>query len=263
MNTFNTVAQDYNKYIQAVGAKVTASMDDIKNSCGRTVGGFNFAADRIVTSASNLWQTRGQNHDAVQALFKGFSESPALQNVGNVAGVDVVDINIAATTQSILGYISAERGLDQSIATLWFQGVKAINKNFEKTNGWVNRPYMPMDKAIRDAVRGTKVVVENGDAIPETAAVKTLVVLDSSNKVIGRMIDGELFANDGTAIVDGKVVFGSTAAKAVVEIDKTTEKTGENTLKIKPVNETVQVTAQPRRIILEQSFEDLVTKINK
>lgn len=279
----NNVQVNHDKFIKAVGAKVQAAMADIKKSGNRDERGFQFSATRIVQSAENLFFMYGgansKYNDPVQAIYQGFSERPGLANTGNIAGVDVVDINIAATNQSVLGYLSAERGLDKPIDTLWFQGLKALadGNGFSK-NQWVNRPYMPMNKAIRRAIKGAMAEVVNGteagkvdfskgvalaDLVGKDGEVllDTLQVLDG-NKVIGKCVDGEIYFNNGTTSAEfenGVITFKNApaGAKLVVGIDRTTEKDGKNTIKLKPATETIQVSAQPRRIHLEQSYEDL------
>lgn len=270
----NNVQLNHDKFMKAVGAKVNAAMEDMTKAGHRNARGFQFSAQRIIQSAENLFFQYGGQHskynDPVQAIYTAFSERPGLSNVGNVAGVDVVDINIAATNQSVLGYLSAERGMDKPIDTLWFQGLKALadNGNFKKGQ-WVNRPYLPMNKAIRAAVKGAfaevkatgEVNMTNMDGVGKDAnlLLNTLQVVDTATKkVVGKYIDGEIYFNDGTstAKIEGDVItFTGTkdTYKLVVGIDKTTEKDGKNTIKLKPATETIQVVAEPRRIHLEQS----------
>jgi len=255
----------HEEYMKLVGAKINASMNDIMKSGNRNAQGFMFSAQRIRKAAENLFfRFSATYNDPVKALYKSFSERPGLSNVNNVAGVDVVDINIAATQQSILGYLSAERGMDKPIDTLWFQGLKDV------ANGkWVNRPYLPMDKAIRNQLRGAFAeenvtsgtgidlnTISNGSILMDTIQV----VDTSTHKVVGKYVDGEILFNEGSTatIVDGVVTITTASAnyKLVVGIDKTTEKDGAHTLKVKPATETIQVVAQPRRIILNQSYED-------
>lgn len=267
----------YDKYMKAVGAKVSAAMKDITSSGNRNLKGFQFSAQRIIKSSQNLFhmfRKNGQYNDPVKALYRGFSETPGLSNVGNVAGVDVVDINIQATQQSVLGYISAERGLDKPIDTLWFEGLKAMNEvgGFFKGQ-WVNRPYLPMSRKIRNAVRGAFAEVNVADITDKTvkgviAAAEAQAGVDgqvnretiqivANDKVIGKYVDGDLFFTDGSTVADnGTITFATAGAKVIAAIDKTTEKDGKNTLKVKPATETLQVAAKPRRIHLEQSYED-------
>lgn len=266
---------EYNKYIKSVGAKVNASLQDILKSGHRNLKGLQFSAQRITQSAGNLWLQGAGKTDAVKALYKGFSESTGLANTGNVAGVDVVDINIAATQKSILGYISAERGLEAPIQTLWFQGLKSMNEvgGFNK-NQWVNRPYMPMSRKIRNAVRGAFAEVDvstiTGDLTSKSLIAaaegvagqdgkinkETLQVI-AGDKVIGKYVDGDILFNDGSKVDEtGVITLATEGAKIVAAIDKTTERDGKNTLKLNPANETMQIAAKARRIHLQQSFED-------
>lgn len=263
----NTVNEMHDKFMKEVGAKVLAAKNDIINSGKRSERGYQFSAERIITSAENLFfQMGGPNskyNDPVKAIYQGFSEKPGLNNVGNIAGVDVVDVNIQATQQSILGYICAERGLDKPVDTLWFQGLKAINNGKFKKNGWVNRPYQPMDKAIREAIKGTMVEVKKGTdgkyTLPTEAILDTMLIT-RDNKVVGKYVNGEIYFNDGATkatIENGVISVDGTDVEIKVSLDRTQERDGAHTLKVKPATETIQVTAQPRRIHLEQSYEDL------
>jgi hypothetical protein len=274
----NNALNVYNKYMKSVGAKVSAAMKDITASGNRNVKGFQFSAQRIIQSSENLFhmfKRNGQYNDPVKALYRGFSETPGLSNVGNVAGVDVVDINIAATQQSVLGYLSAERGLDKPIDTLWFEGLKALNTVGGYFKGqWVNRPYLPMSRKIRNAVRGAFAEVPVSE-ITGDVTVKSIIAAAESkagqdgqvnretiqivagDKVIGKYVDGDMFFTDGSTVdANGVITFATTDAKVIAAIDKTTERDGKNTLKLKPATETLQISAKPRRIHLEQSYED-------
>ena len=270
----------HDKFMKKVGAKVSASMKDLAKTGNRNLRGVQFSAHRIIKSAENLFFQFGsqQYSDPVEAIYKGFSERPGLSNVNNIAGIDVVDINIQATQQSVLGYISAERALDKPIDTLWFQGLKALNTvgGYEK-GAWVNRPYMPMKNAIRNAVRGAFAEVKDLSSPVDLSTLpgkdgqvlmETLQIVNKDGKTVGKYVDGEVYFNDGatSAKLEGTVLTVNGAAsgyKLVVGIDKTTEKDGKNTLKLKPATETINVTAQPRRIALEQSYEDKLMLNNK
>lgn len=262
------LTDQHSKYMKAVGAKVSASMKDILKSGNRNTKGLQFSAQRIIQSAENLFFNK-KFSDPVTAIYKGFSENVGLANTGNIAGVDVVDINIQATQQSVLGYLSAERGLDKPIDTLWFEGLKALADHTSgfKKGDWVNRPYMPMRKNIRNALRGAFAEVKVGAEAIDLSTIagkdaellmNTLQVVNADGKVVGKYVDGEIFFNDGatTATIENGIVTFTGAKegyKMIVGIDKTTEKDGKNTIKVKPATETLQVSAQPRRIHLEQS----------
>jgi len=273
-----TLNQLHDSYMKTVGAKISDAMNDILKSGNRNMKGLQFSALRLRQSAENLffkYSHNGEYNDPVKAIYRGFSESTSLSNVGNIAGVDVVDINIAATQQSILGYISAERGMENPVQTLWFQGLKALNEvgGFGK-NHWVNNPYTPMSRKIRNAVRGafaevpvseitgdvtvdTIIAAAEGKAGREGQINKETLQVIAGDKVIGKYVDGEIYFTDGSKVdEDGKITIATEGAKIIAAIDKTTEKDGKNTLKMKPATETMQVAAKPRRIQLENSYED-------
>jgi len=247
-----TLNQLHDSYMKTVGAKISDAMNDILKSGNRNMKGLQFSALRLRQSAENLffkYSHNGEYNDPVKAIYRGFSESTSLSNVGNIAGVDVVDINIAATQQSILGYISAERGMEAPIQTLWFQGLKALNEvgGFGK-NHWVNNPYTPMSRKIRNAVRGafaevpvseltgdvtvdTIIAAAEGKAGREGQINKETLQVIAGDKVIGKYVDGEIYFTDGSKVdEDGKITIATKGAKIIAAIDKTTEKDGKNTL---------------------------------
>ena len=129
---------------------------------------------------------------------------------------------------------------------------------------------MPMRNNIRNARRGAVAEVKVGAEAIDLSTIagkdaellmNTLQVVNSDGKVVGKYVDGEIFFNDGatTATIENGIVTFTGAKegyKMIVGIDKTTEKDGKNTIKVKPATETLQVSAQPRRIHLEQSYED-------
>lgn len=276
----NNIQKYHDKFMQAAGTKVRSSMKDILKSGNRNVKGLQFSTQRILQSAENFFFSLGSSdhYDPVKAIYKSFSEKPGLANVGNIAGVDVVDINIAATQQSVLGYLCAERGLENVTQQLWFQGLKNMNEvgGFQR-NSWVNNPYSPMSKNIRAALKGAWEEVElTGDKTVKLSELvgnegqvllNTLQVVKPASgatpaKVVGKYVDGEIYFNDGAskATIEGDninfTIGSGNTYKLVVGIDKSTEKDGKHTLKVKPGNQYMSVTAEPRRIHLEESYED-------
>ena len=279
MNAMTGVYEKHDKFMAAVGKKVSDAMDDIRKSGNRNEKGLQFSAYRITKSAENLFlQKSSIVNDPVASIYQSFSEKPGLANVGNVAGVDVVDINIMATQQSVLGYVSAERGMKMPTDSLWFQGLKDKNGAVDPwgKNSWVNRPYMPMNKGIVKAVKGASV---SKDVTPGTQmnlkadidagtqllwdTLAVTATVGGKTTVIGRYVDGNVFFTDGSTATQfdpkaGTITIATSATDPVISvgIDKTTEKDGRNTLKLKPATDVIQITAQPRRIQLEQSYED-------
>jgi len=268
---------DHDRYMNVVGQKLNAAMNDIQKKGTRNTQGLQFSLDRIRTSAENLWFQMGNDvYDACGAMFKAFSERPGLSNVGNVAGVDVIDINIAATQQSVLGYLTAERGMEKPIDTLWFQGLNAINSVGGYSEGQsVFHPFTPIGKEIRSALKNTftKTVEAAGNVeVGAPVAPKTVSVtaFDADGEQIATGIDngkgqimwtspdvGATTVDYVTGIITVGAFTGDVKKVAVVaEKDKTVERDGANTLKVKPATTTINLVAEPRRIQLNQSWED-------
>jgi len=264
-----------NAFLQAAGKKINAARKDLMATGVRNIDGFNVTAERILKSADNLYLTfsdgSGKFNDPVKAIYKGFSERPALGNVNNVAGIDVVDINIEATNQSILGYLSAERGLEQPSTKLWMGGLAAIRDatGGYKEGNWVNSQFRVMNKAIRNAVKGALQVATADEVggkvftLPAESLTDTITVtkkVDGETVTVGRVVDGNIYFNDGTkATLEGKVLTFDAAPTGLTvnySLDRSQERDGAHTIALKPKTETVDITAQPRRIHLEQSYED-------
>lgn len=270
--------KEYHDYMSSVGGKITAALKDLKSSGNHNAKGLAFSAERIRKSAENLFHNFSNTRaDPVKAIYKSFSETPGLSNVENVCGVDVVDINIQATINSVLGYLVAERGMDKPTDTLWLQGLKtlATGKGFKKGE-WVTHPYKPTTRALREAIKGSVATAKKDDGYEltgtGTATDPYIVTFDkpvqpntlqvvSNDKTVGRYIDGKVFlgADGEFEYRDGMINFQTTDPSAytfVFGIDRSQEKDGASTLRVKPGTDTVQVTAESRRITLEENYED-------
>lgn len=264
-----------------VGKKITAAKRRLMANGQRDMRGFIETADRIRKGANNMYFSLGSDcFEPVSAVFQNFSQRPGLNDVKNVAGVDIVDINILATQDSVMGYLSAERGMDKPIDTAFYQTLESLNNagGFQ-TGDTVFSPFRPINTRtdLASAFRTADVTgsgpVDLG-ASPLAKKGITVSALDSSGAVIGTgRDDGEgriLFdlgsmAERGTVDYNTGVVTITGAGvgtgdidtmRVVAIIDRTSERDGANTLKTKPVTKTVQLTAVPNRIILENSFED-------
>jgi len=270
------IIKNHDQYMKAVGEKLSQAKSDIQKSGNRNIKGLQFSLSRIATSAENLYFKMGSGmYDPCEATFQAFSERPGMTNVGNVAGVDVVDINIAATQKSVMGYLTAERGMDKPIDTLWFQGLNAANNVSYSKGESVFSPFTPINQKIRSALKNTftQTVTAAGNVnVGAPVAPKTIQVtaFNASGDVVGTAIDngsgaimwstpdvGVSTVNYETGVITVGALGGTVASVAVVaEKDKTVERDGANTLKVKPNVTTVNLIAEPRRIQLEQSFED-------
>jgi len=272
--TFNTTSHD--QYLAAVGAKINAAQKDLMANGIRNAQGLLETANRIRQSADNLFFSRGREvYEPVNAMFSALSDRPGLTDVDNVAGVDVVDINISATTQSIMGYLVSERAMGKPIDTAWYQGLKATNNAGGFNQGdTVFNPFSPISNKINlgpitttpvkaasgasELDLGTKLVVPKSVVL--TAKVGDDTVTGSDLKG-----DGVIYFDRGgvcdKATIDyktGKIAFEGLAVEVegFAVTDRTADSTGGTTLKLKPVTMTATLTAKPNRIILENSFED-------
>jgi len=270
------ITKNHDQYMKAVGEKLNQAKDDIQKSGNRNIKGLQFSMARIATSAENLYFKMGSGmYDPCEATFQAFSERPGMTNVGNVAGVDVVDINIAATQKSVMGYLTAERGMDKPIDTLWFQGLNAVNNVVYSAGQEVFNPFKPISKDIRAALKNTfsqtvtaaGAVNVNAPVAPKTISITAFA---SDGTVVGEGIDngkgqimwstpdvGATTVNYATGVITVGAFSGTVASVAIVaEKDKGIEKDGANTLKVKPETTTVNLIAEPRKIILNQDYMD-------
>lgn len=273
---------NYNDYMDNVGAKIEDAKASLMN--GVDEQGFMYRAERIRQSATNFYFSAEPGvFEPVGAMFKSFSETPGLPDVDNVAGVDLVDINIMATQQSVMSYLSVERAMDKPTDIAWYQKLVAINDAGGFTKGEdVLNPYSPLPTKINlGAVVTTKdaAVDSDGDvtiqldAKPIVKKQVTIVAKDASGEVVATGSDlkgdGVIYWDNGTACDSATVnydtatinltsVVSTVAASisATANIERTSQADGANTLKVKPKTDTTVLTAKPNRIIMENSFEE-------
>lgn len=266
-----------NDKLAAASQKVAQYRDRLYVPGQRDDGtGFEFSAKRILDSYKNLLfsNATGDSYDAVDSIFKGFSQAPGMNDVENVKAVDAVDISIMATMQSIIPYLAAERAMSRPSDVIYYQ--KLVNTNvaggFETIGNDVVNPFKPLSNLINLGMSGASAKkaiaaeVDFGSPIAKRSVVVTATIGDKT--VTGRDKDGDGIiywsasgiADSGTVdYATGKITFtGSLAAGAevTVDLDRTSQTDGANTLKTKSVTEKVMVDSKVNRIILEQSFED-------
>lgn len=273
---------EYGTYMDMVGAKINDAKDSLMT--GINEEGFMHRAERIRTSASNFWFSASNTvNEPVGAMFKSFSETAGLSDVDNVAGVDLVDINIMATQQSVMSYLSAERAMDKPTDIAWYQKLVAINDAGGFTKGEdVLNPYSPLPTKINlgAVVTAKDVAVDSDgdveiqlDAKPLVKKQVTIIAKNGSGEVVATGSDlkgdGVIYWDNGTACdtatvnydtakvtLNGVVASVAAVLSATANIDRTSQGDGANTLKVKPKTETVVLTAKPNRIIMENSFEE-------
>jgi hypothetical protein len=260
-------------YQTRVGAKLSAAKPRLMAGGLRDARGFNETADRIRKGADNLFFALGNEaYEPIQAMFESFSTRPGLGDTNNVKGVDIIDINILATQNSIMGYLSAERGMSKPIDTAFYQTLQAINNAGGFASGdTVFTPWAPISRSLNIGSNIQTGNVEAGRVVFTRAPVaKEGVVINAANGGIGTD-DGKGnikwdLAPDGLnaratvsyemGVVDLPGVAETAISNATAVLDTTAEKEGEGTLKVKPRTTSITIEARPRRIILENSFED-------
>jgi len=276
-----------NEYMELVGAKINVAKADLM-SANRNERGFMETADRIRQGAENLYFALGAEvHEPVSAMFNAFSERPGLNDVTNVAAVDIIDIGIQATQQSIMGYLSAERAMAKPVDVAWYQGLVSMNNAGGFTKGQdVFSPFSPMSASINLGSVVTTGEIEAGATatatatitLPKTPLVKKGVALVASLGVDGTVVatgtdlkgDGIIYWDNGSACTSAVVDYNTgiititgladntviTKIVATANIDRTSQADGSSTLKVKPQTKDIKLISKPNRIILENSYED-------
>lgn len=254
--------------------------------------GYQFTAARIRTSIENFsdYGTSSQyglGKALVNGLMANFSkvhENFSENDLGSVGDVDVADISIAATIASHgLTYIAMERPMDSSTQNIVFQGLQAVN-----TAGGFNAGDIVYDprKALNPNINigQSSALVEATGFTTGTSVSNNKAILRGESKIIdvatgeeiARTVKVEGFANgvesflfknpsgftDGVTINPDNGVVEFTAGsfngyKVVACIDRTADKTGDSTLRLKPRLDNILMTAQRNRIFLENSIEDI------
>lgn len=281
-----------NNYLDNVADKVSAYRDRFYIPGVRDDSiGFSYTADRLINGQKNLLfsELEGKAYDPIDAIFKGFSDTPGMNDVDNVKSVDAIDISIMATMQSIIPYIAAERAMQRPADIIYYQKLVTTNANggFKKGDDVVN-PFRPLPTTMRLNKSSSTFTVTSEDAEGitvdkgtvkydgDTAIAKRSVIItitsgegDEAKESIGRDKDGDgiIYWNKGglaeSATVnyaDGDITITGVVDGAKVtitgEYERTSEESGAHTLKVKAVTEKVTVEAETNRIILESSFEE-------
>jgi hypothetical protein len=258
---------------ETVGQRLSASKSRLMANGIRNARGFNETADRIKKGAENLYFSLGSDHyEPVDAIYESFSTRPGLGDTSNVKGVDIIDINILATQQSIMGYLSVERGMSKPVDTAYYQTLQAINNAGGFAEGdTVFTPWAPISSSLNLGANLQTGTIEAGKITYSRAPLaKKGITIVAANGGIGTD-DGKgnitwdvtpegLSAKATVNYETGVITLSGVAADAITSstaiLDRTAEKEGEGTLKVKPRTSTVTLEAVPRRVIIENSFED-------
>jgi len=272
-----------NDYMSTVGKKLTEAKARLVVPGVRDAGsGFMFTADRITKSLRNLYFSMSDSvFDPTESLFQAFSERPGLNDVQNVYGVDVTDISITATLASMLPYLAAERSMDKPQDVMFYQSLVASQDSGGFTTGQdVVNPFAPLSNAIDLGQSGSMLTatitsvaqthtetVSLGKAIAKKSVVLTFT-LGGNVVAYGRDKDGDgiIYLTAGGAVTScsvdyaGVLTLTTIAANVTVTVaayaERTSDSTGSTTLKTKPKTSTKLIISEPKRIILESSFED-------
>ena len=291
----------HDEYMSAVNAKINAAKDDLMKAGNNDLVGFSNRVDRLSKSAENLYFSMGDDcFDPVHAAFTYFSNKPGLNDVTNVAAVDIIDIGIQATRQSVMGYLTVERAMDKPVDIAWYQTLIALNNAGGYTKDeQVFSPFSPISPKINLGptsqtieftsadwtggddgktytltfsgatadkplvARSIKLVVLDGDT--EVATAADLKGMDEATKTGTLYWDVANICKSATINYETGVItvvtneadaLNSLTVKVTANIERTAQKSGANTLKVKPKTTTIQLVAKPNRIILENSFEE-------
>jgi hypothetical protein len=256
-----------------VGAKLTAAKGRLMANGIRNGRGFNETADRIRKGAENLYFSLGNEHfEPVSAMYEAFSERPGIGDTENVKGVDIIDINILATQQSIMGYLCAERGMDKRVDVAFYQTLQAMNNAGGFAQGdTVFTPWAPISSSLNlGAVIQSGTIDAGKVTFVRAPLAKKGVTIVAANGGIGTDdgkgnitwdlppagLTAKATVNYETGVVSLPGVAAADLTSTTATLDRTAEKDGEGTLKVKPRTSSVTIEAEPRRVILENSFED-------
>jgi hypothetical protein len=280
---------DFGSYMNLVGSKINAAKGDLISK-QRNERGFMETAARIRKGAENLYFSLGAEvFEPVDAMFTAFSARPGMNDVSNVQAVDIIDIGIQATQQSIMGYLSVERAMDKPSDIAWYQGLVASNSVGGIEAGQeVFSPFSPTPKGLNLGTVVTTGVAEADSAVqdevkiqlPKFPVEKKGVVLvatltsGSTSTVVATGTDlkgdGVIYWDNGTACDSAVVNYDTglititnvadesviTQIAATANIERTSQADGSSTLKVRPKTKTIQLVSTPNRIILENNYED-------
>lgn len=241
---------------------------------GRNAQGYLETRNRILTTARNYELTgQGYGWEPMKSVFRGFSEGPGLNAVANTTGIDVVDISIITAVRSFLPYLAVDRGMAKPTDLLTYQLLEAVNDAGGLKKGeFAVDPFAPINRNLslsRSAAKAEETVSAGTTTLTVAFPIakgKTRATFDGT--VLGEDVrgDGKIYwagPTDVSVTIDyseGTIKLDKASAKDIVfEIypDTTSEIQGTNTLKLRPTTKNITVTAEPNRVILETSMEQI------
>lgn len=241
----------------------------------RDMLGYYETRNRILQTAKNYEGYR-QGFEPLQSVFRGFSEGnfsegPGLNAVSNTTGIDVVDISILTSVKSFLPYLAVDRGMAKPQDLLTYQVLVAKNDAGGLKKGDVAvHPYKPISRNLALSRTGAK--VEDTIEAGQTQAIFTFPIAKGKTRALYNGVPGEDIKGDGHIYWQGAgvnvtidyaegTITLDAAADANIDFevypDTTSETSGNNTLKLTPETRNITLAAEPNRVILETSMEQI------
>lgn len=262
--------------------KVNQARNFLMKGGQRNFQGYLETANRILTSARN-YESMGNigesTFEPMAAVFRGFSEArsdfsegPGINGVANTYGIDVVDISILTSVKSFLPYLAVDRGMSKPTDLLTYQKLVAVNDAGGLTAGdTAVEPFAPISRKLALSRSGST-VKETLTAGETSLTVAFPIAKGKVRASMGSVLGGD-YNGDGTMLWQGAGVpvsidyaagtitlTGGAASSNIdfeIQPDTTSEMTGARTLKLRPQTENITVTAEPNRVILESSMEQI------
>lgn len=202
----------------------------------------------------------------------------------NTRGVDVVDLTLIATVESMIPTMAVDFGMAKPTDLITYQKLVAVNAKGEVAAGDdVVNPYKPLNFRARTSQSDTTVALEATDFPADTYTDQAPLEVDFgapiapgsvtitlATGVTGEDVkaDGNVYFMGASAIsatvdyVSGTLtVIGTVAANdisgAVAHVDMGAEDDGEHTLKLVPKRENWTVTAVQHAVQLQNNIESI------
>lgn len=289
---------DSTKVIEKIGKRVSTSeklKPYLQHSTDMSVARM---ADRIAQSVSNFdhvndamqaysglegiytLDASARNYDAQMAAAQGkdFSAGPGMNaGASTTRGVDVVDMTLIATVQSVLPTLAVDFGMAKPTDVLAYQGLVAVNEHGEVAAGDdVVTPFKPLNYKAVTSIKGAILDAEVASVTAGTPSVTDLgapiargtvrVILNDGTEGSDVKGDGDVYFL-GASTVAGKVDYeagtvtltGTATAKITISAnaDMSSESDGAHTLRLKPVIKKITVDAVQNAVTLENNIESI------
>lgn len=268
------------KFYDNAVKKVNGARNFLMKNGQRDFQGFLETRNRILTTARN-YENSGfgtSTYEPLMSVFRGFSEAHSdfsegagLNGVSNTFGIDVVDISILTSVKSMMPYLAVDRGMSKPQDLITYQKLVAVNDagGLEKGDTAVT-PFAPISRKL--ALSRTDAKVEETLTAGETSLTVAFPIAKSRVRATYKGVLGGDYNGDGHMLwqgagVDVTIDYAegtiklAAAADADIQFeiypDRTSEVSGSNTLKLRAETENMIIKAEPNRVILESSMEQI------